>query len=212
MKHLKYVWLVMLSLIGAFVVCGCQEKVTTVAQIQDEEGQIEYIKMQEFEFKEKAEESGREKLAHCVVLVPTGYHESEEIPGMYVHERAPMESSNIYYTVTKGEGEMVSDELTEEIYKESVEEAFAQNGKEISMEVTSFEKMEMDGVPTYKVRSAYTMDKHTVLQLTYMILAEDTHTITYSQSKDDELMADFDISEGQIKLVKSEEIQMADAK
>lgn len=204
MKRWKNVLVTILCFIVGFGLCGCQEKVITVAEIQDEEGQVvEYIEMQEFELKEVAAESGREEIKHCAVLIPTGFHESEEIPGMYINDKAPMESSNVYYTVAEGDFGVVSDELTQEIYKETIEEAFAQKGKEISMEIRSFEKVEMDDVPAYKIRSSYKMDNNTILQLTYMILAEDTHTITYSQSKDDELMVDFEISEGQIKLIKA---------
>ena len=46
---------------------------------------------------------------------------------------------------------------------------------------------------------------------TYLVLAQDTYTITYSQSEDDELMADFEISDGIIKLVKEESVQTASA-
>ena len=51
--------------------------------------------------------------------------------------------------------------------------------------------------------------EHTIQQLTYLVLAEDTYTITYSQSQDDELMADFEISDGEIKLVREEKLEMA---
>ena len=42
-----------------------------------------------------------------------------------------------------------------------------------------------------------------------MILGEDTYTITYSQMSDDELMADFEISDGEIRLVREEEVSLA---
>ena len=43
-------------------------------------------------------------------------------------------------------------------------------------------------------------------------MAEDTYTITYSQADDDELMADFDVSDGEIRLVKDDEVQTASNK
>ena len=176
-----------------------------MAEIQDEEGQIvEYITMQEFELKEPVEDDDKERVRHCAVLIPAGYHASEETPDLYVHERAPMESSNIYYSVARGENGIVSEELTQESYKATIEEAYAQKGSEVSLEIHSFEKTDMDGVPAYKIRSSHKIESNTILQLTYMILAEDTHIITYSQSKDDEMMVDFETSEGQIRLIKEE--------
>ena len=42
-----------------------------------------------------------------------------------------------------------------------------------------------------------------------MILADNTYTITYSQMADDELLADFEIYDGQIRLVREEETGLA---
>ena len=60
----------------------------------------------------------------------------------------------------------------------------------------------MEGIPAYKIRSEYETEGNSIQQLTYLVLADNTYTITYSQSRDDELMADFEISEGEIRLVK----------
>ena len=69
----------------------------------------------------------------------------------------------------------------------------------------------MEGIPAYKIRTTYKMMDNSIQQLTYLVLAQDTYTITYSQSEDDELMADFEISDGIIKLVKEESVQTASA-
>ena len=60
----------------------------------------------------------------------------------------------------------------------------------------------MEGVPGYKIRSSFEVDNKRVQQLAYIIQAKDTHIITYNQLSDDELLADFEISEGEIRLVK----------
>ena len=195
----------------AMLLTGCQEKVITVAGLQSEDGQeTTYIEMKEFQIKEPQTDSGREEVSCCAVLIPTGYYESEEIPGMYIHERSPLDSSNIYYTVSEGSGEgRVSDALTEESYQELVEEAYQESGQEVSVEVESFERIDMEGGPGYKVRSSSEIDSEKMQQLTYMILGEDTYTITYSQMSDDELMADFEISDGEIRLVREEEVSLA---
>lgn len=198
--------LIGLALAGAAGICGCREEVITVAGIQsDESTAAEYIEMQEFELKETDEESGRESVRYCIVRIPAGYYESEEIPGMYLHEKSPLDSSNIYYSVSEGSGAgRVSDSLTEEEYRKSIETAFRDRGQEVELAVTSFEEIDMEGIPGYKIRSEYGKEGYKIQQLTYLVLAEDTYTITYSQVQDDELLADFEISEGEIRLVRKE--------
>lgn len=198
---------------AAMYVCGCQDKVITVADIQEAEDSVaEYIEMKEFTLKEKEVDNGRAEVQCCAVLIPSGYYESEKVPGMYLHERAPLDSSNVYYTVSEGSGDgVVSESLTEQQYKQAIESAFDAEGKDISVRVDSFEEIDMDGVPAYKIRSTYDTGDNRIEQLTYLILAEDTYTITYSQSEDDELMADFEVSDGEIRLVKEEPVQMAEA-
>lgn len=202
---------VLLSAGMMLAMCGCEKKVISVSSVSEEEGQeTEYIEMQELELKEKERENGREDIKYCAVMIPAGYHESEEIPGMYLHERTPLDSSNIYYSVSEGSSEgFLSSDLTEEEYRETIENALNENGQEGSLTIDSFEEIDMDGIPAYKIRTTYETDENSIQQLTYLVLAEDTYTITYSQSEDDELMADFEISDGTIKLVKEESVQTA---
>lgn len=194
-----------------FLLTGCGQKVVTVADIRAEDGhQPGYIEMQEFELKEKEAADDREEVSYCAVLIPAGYQESDEIPGMYVHERNPLDSSNIYYSVSEGSGSgKVSESLTEEGYKEIMEEAYEKAGQQVFLTVTSFEEIDMNGVPGYKIRSTYEVAGEEIEQLAYLILAKDTYTITYSQMSDDELMADFEISDGEIRLVRDEDTSLA---
>ncbi len=204
----KWIWIAC----AAFLLTGCAKEAVTVAGIQSEDGGgTQYIEMQEFELKEQEEERAGEKVRYCAVLIPAGYQESPEIQGMYVHERNPLDSSNIYYTVSEGSGEgMVSKTLTEEIYKETMNEAYKKAGMEVALEIESFEKIDMEGIPGYKIRSFYAVgDGEEIEQLAYLILAEDTYTITYSQMSDDDLMADFEISDGEIRLVREEKVNLA---
>ena len=203
-----------LAVMTAFLLTGCADEVITVAGTIDGEEQegTSYIEMQEFELKEAQTESGREEVKCCAVLIPAGYVESEKIPGMYVHERNPLDSSNIYYSSSSGdEGGMVSDKLTKESYKEIVEGAYKEGGQDVDLVIDSFEEIDMEGVPGYKIRSSYQIEGGEVEQLAYLILAEDTYTITYSQMADDDLMADFEISDGVIKLVREGEVSLANA-
>lgn len=187
-----------------FFLSGCSKEAVTVAGIQNgEEDAGEYIKMQEFELKEPEDEAEGEEVHHCAVLIPAGYEESKEIPGMYVHERSPLDSSNIYYTVSEGSAGNVSEALTRENYQEMVEEAYREAGQEVALEIASFEEIDMDGIPGYKIRSSYRVDADAEIeQLVYLIMAKETYTITYSQLSDDELMADFEITDGEICLIR----------
>ncbi|MCM1135251.1 MAG: hypothetical protein NC400_06700 [Clostridium sp.] len=200
----------MAFLAGILMGCG-QQEVITVADIQSEEGQKpEYIEMKEFELKEAKEETSGDKDGYCVVMIPAGYQESEEISGMYVHERNPLDSSNVYYTVSEGSGDgMVSAALTEADYRESIEAAYREAGQNVQLNIESFEKIDMEGIPGYKVRSNYEIDGEKIEQVAYMILADNTYTVTYSQMAGDELIADFEIYDGQIRLVREEETGLA---
>lgn len=207
-------WKLTAALLSAGItlaMCGCEKKVISVASVsENEEQKTEYIEMQELELKEKVTESGREDIRYCAVMIPAGYHESEEIPGMYLHEKTPLDSSNIYYSVSEGSGEgFLSSDLTEEEYRETIGEALKENGQEGSLTIDSFEEIDMDGIPAFKIRTTYETDGNSIQQLTYLVLAQDTYTITYSQSEDDELMADFEISDETIRLVREESVQTA---
>lgn len=204
---MKKILILVLSIISVVMLSACSKQVITVAGIISEEEPLEnYIELQEFELKEQMEDDGREESSYCAVLIPEGYVESSEIPGMYVHPKAPLDSSNIYYTMTESsnEGQVIED-LTEADYEELIETAYAEAGQQIDLLIESFEQIDMEGIPGYKIRSSFEVADEAVEQLAYIILAENTCTVTYSQLSDDELMADFEISDGQIKLVREPE-------
>lgn len=191
-----------------FLLAGCNREVITVAGVEGaetNEQMAQYIEIKEFELKEPEEVYEGKKVRSCAVLIPEGYVQSQENPGMYIHERYPIEASNIYYSVSEGDGEgIVSKELTPAQYKQLVEEAYKKSGMEAELEIISFEQTDMGGVPVYKICSSYAKDAKKVQQLTYMVVSEDTHMITYTQMSDDEMMEDFTAAEGQIKLVIAE--------
>lgn len=202
---------VIFAALAAIFLTGCSKEAVTVAGIQSEDGQpAQYIEMQEFELKEPTQEINREKASYCVVLIPASYQESQEVPGMYIHNRSPLDSSNIYYTVSEGgQDGMVSTDLTEETYEKTLEEAYKAAGRDVDLVIESFEEIDMEGVPGYKIRSSCQLEEEKIEQLTYLILAQDTYTITYSQMSDDELMADFVISDGEIRLMREEDVSLA---
>ncbi|GFI18569.1 MAG: hypothetical protein HFI43_03920 [Lachnospiraceae bacterium] len=189
-----------------FLMTGCGQKVITVAGIQsEEEVQADYIEIQEFELKKDGQAGQTEEGSFCAVLIPEGYHESGEVPNMYIHERSPLDSSNIYYSVSEGSGKgRISKGLNKESYRKIMEEAYQSQGQNVRINIDTFEEIDMNGFPGYKIRSTFDIGDGEIEQLAYLILAENTYTITYSQMSDDELMVDFEISDGQIRLVRDE--------
>lgn len=201
MKKVSYI---MYLILIAVILAGCEPEVITVAGIQTEDSEEgQYMEIQEFELaadRPPAEEAGVP--GYCAVLIPVGYQESETIPGMYVHERAPLDSSTIYYTVSEG-GE-VSESLTKESYQKALEEECQNAGWDVEIEIESFEELDVEDIPGYKIRSRYKAKEGTMEQLTYLVMAQNTCTITYSQIAGDELMADFEVADGQIRLVRAD--------
>ncbi|MCR4787425.1 MAG: hypothetical protein K5888_02460 [Lachnospiraceae bacterium] len=183
---------------------GCEKKYTTVKDdITAAEDSEQYLTVDSFTLKEPTKDEA-EALESCAVLIPAGFVKSDSVEGMYVSDTYPIESSNIFYTISDpSEIGAVSDRLDKSSYKKAVEEAFNSLGEHVDLTVDSFEAGSMQGVPCYKIRSHYNAGEFDVQQLTYIIMAGRTHVITYSQSSDDELMYDFLESEGEIKLIKS---------
>ena len=139
----------------------------------------------------------------CTLMLPTGYVASEEMPRMYVSERNPVDSSNIYYTVSENintgdlEAAMDSDE-----YKQVAEEKFQEAyGEEASITAYRMTKTETDGCPTYKLEMSCKAGDMQMDQLVYIIAADKVYTITYSQSADDDRMEDFKKSAETIQVV-----------
>ncbi|MCR4990129.1 MAG: hypothetical protein K6A38_04625 [Lachnospiraceae bacterium] len=200
----KRICLVSVVLILALSFTGCEKKYTTVKDdITSGEGQSGYLTVDSFTLKEPSNEE-KAPLESCAVLIPAGFKKSDSVEGMYVSEMYPMESSNIFYTITDpSEIGAVSDKLDQNSYKKAVEEAYISLGESVSLTVDSFEKGSMQDVPCYKIRSHYNAGEFDVQQLTYIIIATNTHVITYSQAGDDELMYDFLEAEGEIKLIRN---------
>jgi hypothetical protein len=200
--------LILLPGLLALFLHGCAQEVVTVADIYTDEREAteyEYIEIKELELKgTDTQEDSTGGIRHCVVAIPAGYVESKEIPGMYLHERNPLDASNVYYSVSPLDGhEMDYQDLTASAYKQAVESAYEESGRDKpDLTVTSFEKQQLEGFPTYMIRTTFGEGDNRIEQLIYLIIADEVYTITYSQAADDELFADFKVSEGKISLVR----------
>lgn len=139
----------------------------------------------------------------CTVILPAGYVAHESIKGMYISERNPVDSSNIYYTVTEDtDAEILRASLESDAYRSKTERKFKEAyGAGAVMNAYKLEKTTVDGCPAYKIKLACMVDNMTMEQLIYIVVADKTYTITYSQASDDERMEEFEQSAKTIRMV-----------
>lgn len=195
---------IVVTILGLTFLTGCEPKITTVADdIRNEAGEeTEYVTMQQIRIKDTGN-AGLEPIGYCALLIPSDFVKSEDVEGMYISKLNPLDSSNIYYSVSDGKDVgVVNSDLTGEGYEKAIEDGFVNAGKQIDIIIDSFSKEEMQGVPCVKIRSHYSAGSRDIQQLVYIIMATETHVITYTQMSDDELMSDFLTDEGEIKLVR----------
>ena len=127
----KFGVIVLLCMI--LMLAGCEKKYTTVKDdITSETGQTEYITVDSFTLKDPVKEE-TDAMESCAVLIPKGFKRSDTVEGMYVSEMYPMESSNVFYTISDPEDiGAVSNKLDRNSYKKSVENAFSSLGENIT--------------------------------------------------------------------------------
>ena len=135
----------------------------------------------------------------CTFTVPESFMESEDVPGMYVTKRYPIDASTIYYAEFAQDKAMQL--MTEETFKTQAEETLRQAyDKDIEVSVDSFEKIEIDGYPAFRILCHYQIDDIVIKQLEYAINADKSYVITYSQTNDYDYMEDYEASAETISL------------
>ena len=141
--------------------------------------------------------------AGCTLMLPTGYMASQETPGMYLSEYYPLDSSNIYYSVSENtDTASLETAMDSEEYKQTAEAKFKETyGEEASITSYRMTKTERNGCPSYQIEMSCQVGDMQMDQLVYIIAADKVYTITYSQSADDERMDDFKKSLNTIQVV-----------
>ncbi|MCQ2080981.1 MAG: hypothetical protein MJZ11_04935 [Lachnospiraceae bacterium] len=201
-KIKKNVICILLSFI--ILIPGCGDKSISVADdiLAKDGNEASFIEIDKFEVK-TSDGTLREEVGSCAILIPEEFEESKEVKGMYVSNIYPLDASNIYYTVSDSKTDGRIDEtLTSAQYEAAIESSYKYMNKSVDLVIDNFEKTELDNVPCFKIRSHFTSGDLTVQQLTYIIISTKTHVITYTQASDDELLLDFRVDEGNIKLVR----------
>lgn len=94
----------------------------------------------------------------CTFDLPEGFAESEEVPGMYVKERYPLDASTIYYVAM--EGDIALQLLTEEAFLERTQESLRQAyGDEVEVTIENFESIKVSGYPAFRIKCNYQVDR-----------------------------------------------------
>lgn len=139
----------------------------------------------------------------CTVILPAGYKASDSNKGMYVSERQPLDSSNVYYTISDHiDGKVLGNMIMSDDNKHRMETKFKEAyGAEAVISSYKYEKTQIDGCPAYKIELSCNWQDMQMDQLIYIIAADKTYTITYSQASDDDRMQDFIESAKTIQVV-----------
>lgn len=135
----------------------------------------------------------------CSFTLPEAFSESEDIEGMYVTKRYPIDASTIYYVAL---GRDVALQLmTEETFKAQAEENFKKAyGEKIEVTIDSFERIKIDGCPAFRILCHYQVGDTEMTQLEYAINADKSYVITYSQTEDYDRMEEYEASAETIRL------------
>lgn len=135
----------------------------------------------------------------CSFTLPADFSESEDIEGMYVTKRYPIDASTIYYVAL---GRDVALQLmTEETFKAQAEENFRKEyGEDIEVNIDSFERIQIDGCPAFRILCHYQVGDTKMSQLEYAINADKSYVITYSQTDDYDRMEEYEASAETIHL------------
>lgn len=135
----------------------------------------------------------------CSFTLPEAFAESEDIEGMYVTKRYPIDASTIYYVAL---GRDVALQLmTEENFKTQTEENFRKEyGEDVEVTIDSFERIQIDGCPAFRILCHYQVGDTEISQLEYAINADKSYVITYSQTSDYDRMEEYEASAETIRL------------
>lgn len=135
----------------------------------------------------------------CTFTLPDSFEESEDVPGMYVTKRYPIDASTIYYVAL--EQDVSLQLMTEETFKMQAEANFRQAyDEEIEVMIDSFERIQIEGYPAFRILCHYQVGEIEITQLEYAINADKSYVITYSQTSDYDRMEEYEASAETIRL------------
>lgn len=135
----------------------------------------------------------------CTFTLPEGFEASEDMEGMYVTGRYPIDASTIYYAQL--EQDMALQLMTKESFQEQTQEDLREiYGEAVEIIIDSFEQITMQGYPAFRILCHYQVGDVKVTQLAYAINADKSYVITYSQTGDYDWMEAYEASAETIRV------------
>lgn len=135
----------------------------------------------------------------CAFSLPDDFVESEDMPGIYVTERYPIDASTISYSVL--EQDISLQLMTEENFKAQTQEAFQEAyDEDIELTIDEFKRIEIDGYPAFRILCHYQVDDVEITQLEYVINADKSYVVTYSQTSEYDRMGEYEASAATIRI------------
>ncbi len=129
----------------------------------------------------------------CTFVPPEDFEELPDMEGMYVSEHYPVDASTIYYT--EKQMDMSLQLMTESTFTEHMREALKrQYDSDVEIKVDTFEKITIDDFPAFKILCSYSYGDVKITQLEYIINADKSYIIIYSQTDDYDRMEEFKAS------------------
>lgn len=136
----------------------------------------------------------------CTFDLPEGFVESTETDNLFVTERYPLDTSMIYYEIM--DGDISLQLMTKDFFKEQAEENLSQvYGEDIVIDIDNYESVKIDGYPAFRILCHYEVDNIKITQLEFIVNADKTYVITYSQTSDYDWMEAFETSAATIHVI-----------
>jgi hypothetical protein len=135
----------------------------------------------------------------CAFTLPDSFQESEDMPGMYVTKRYPIDASTIYYVEQQQDVSLQL--MTEETFKAQTEADFRDvYDEDVEVVIDSFERIKIEGYPAFRILCHYQVGEIEITQLEYAINADKSYVIIYSQTGDYDRMEEYEASAETIRL------------
>jgi len=113
--------------------------------------------------------------------IPDGFLLDQERENMWVTKRYPIEASNIIYAEL--EPDYTLQLMDEEYFKRILTDDFLSSyNKDIAVDITEFEAIEIDGIPAFRICAEYDVNDTHISHLLIAINGSKTYVIIYTQT------------------------------
>ncbi|MBD5522093.1 MAG: hypothetical protein HDR03_12895 [Lachnospiraceae bacterium] len=137
----------------------------------------------------------------CTFVPPEGFEEVPDMEGMYVNKHYPIDVSTVYYT--EKEMDISLQLMTEDTFTDHMKDELERMyDSEVEINVDTFEKITIDDLPAFKILCSYSYEDVKITQLEYIINADKSYIIIYSQTDDYDKMEEFKASAETIQIKK----------